>query len=230
MKYVELALLVLEQGCASQKQMQVICGGFVYCCMFRRAPLGILNSVWVFITSFNGDPPVVKRPLPDTVKLELIRFICAVPLAQMHLRTPMRGDVTCSDASEFGGRFCVSNGLTPMGAHAASCSLRGDLPDIEDHVQVLSVGLFDGIGALRVAADVLKLPMSGHVSSEVCKEGSRFLESQFPDTSHVGELNKLMRRWFAAGQPSTAHIAWPLWVEGHPARACQVLMQTARER
>jgi hypothetical protein len=33
--------------------------------------------------------------------------------------------------------------------------MRGELPEIEDHVQVLTVGLFDGIGALRVAADTL---------------------------------------------------------------------------
>lgn len=174
-------MITLLQGSADQKQIQVICGGFVYCCMFRRALLGTLNSVWQFITSFNGDPPMVRRVLPDTVKLELLRFIFAVPLVQMHLRTPMRGDVTCSDASDYGGGFCTSKGLTPMGAHAASWSMRGELPEIEDHVQVLTVGLFDGIGALRVAADTLKLPMSGHVSSEVCKEGSRELESQFPD-------------------------------------------------
>ena len=32
--------------------------------------------------------------------------------------------------------------------------------------QVLSVGLFDGIGALRVACDFLGLPVAGHVSVE----------------------------------------------------------------
>lgn len=53
------------------------------------------------------------------------------------------------------------------------CLVRGDIPDSADHVQVLTVGLFDGIGALRVAADALGLPMSGHVSCEVSKEGSR---------------------------------------------------------
>ena len=45
LKYVELALLLLNDGRASQKQMQVVCGGFVYCAMFRRAMLGMLNKV-----------------------------------------------------------------------------------------------------------------------------------------------------------------------------------------
>eukprot|EP00435_Cladocopium_sp_Y103_P018988 s785_g4.t1 len=77
MKYVELALLLLRDGRANQKQMQVICGGLVYCCMFRRALLGLLNRVWTFICEFNGDPPVVKRELPPLVQLELVRFIGA---------------------------------------------------------------------------------------------------------------------------------------------------------
>lgn len=43
LKYVELAWLLLKEGRASQKQLQVVCGGLVYCCMFRRPLLGMLN-------------------------------------------------------------------------------------------------------------------------------------------------------------------------------------------
>ena len=188
LKYLELAWVILQQGCATQKQMQVICGGLVYCAMFRRPLLGMLNKVWSFITDFEGEPPVVKHALTDPVKLELVRFLCSLPLAQMNLRSIMRGDVTASDASEYGGGFCISNGLTAMGIHAASCQVRGDVPELEDHVQVLTIGLFDGIGALRVGADVLKLPMAGHVSAEVSKEASRVLEANFPDSVHVGNV------------------------------------------
>ena len=87
--------------------------------------------------------------------------------------------------------FCVSDGLSPMGVHAAGCHVRGDLPEIDDHVQILSIGLFDGIGALRFGCDVLKLPMAGHVSSEVSREGARVVESQFPDTVPVGDVTKI---------------------------------------
>ena len=199
LKYVELALALLKEGRATQKQMQVVCGGFVYCSMFRRALLGLLNRVWTFISEFEFDPPVIKRDLPYQVRLEMIRFIGCVPLAQMSLRSPMRGDVTASDASEYGGGICISNGLSPMGVHAASCQVRGDVPEIEDHIQVLTVGLFDGIGALRVAADVLKLPMGGHISSEVTPEGSRVLESHFPDSVSVGNVElideQMVQEW-----------------------------------
>eukprot|EP00438_Fugacium_kawagutii_P026151 Skav211889 [mRNA] locus=scaffold2402:77193:83007:- [translate_table: standard] len=199
LKYAELAIQLLEKGEATQRQMQIVCGGFVYCCMFRRALLGGLNAVWTFITSFGDDPPVIRRRLPLNVQVELWRFICLAPLAQMNLRAPMKGAVTASDASEYGGGFCISAGLTPMGVHASSCQVRGDLPEVEDHVQVLTVGLFDGVGALRVAADCLSLPMAGHISSEVSLEGSRVIETHFPDSESVGDVqgidDSLVQGW-----------------------------------
>ena len=188
LKYAELAWSLLQDGRASQKQLQIVCGGLVYCSMFRRPLLGMLNKVWSFVVGLSSEPPVVRKELPQSVKFELCRFLCALPLAQMNLRTPVLGGVTASDASETGGGFCVSRGLTPMGVHAAQCSVRGDMPELEDFVQVLTVGLFDGVGALRVAADVLQLPMGGHISAEVSVEGSRVLESNFPDTIAVGDV------------------------------------------
>lgn len=86
LKYIELALLLLAKGDASQRQMQIVCGGFVYCCMFRRALLGSLKCVWRFITGFGNDSPVVRRCLPPAVLVELLRFVCLVPFAQMNLR------------------------------------------------------------------------------------------------------------------------------------------------
>ena len=41
--------------------------------------LGMLNAVWKFIMEFCNDPPVIKPPLPKVVRLELVRFMCAVP-------------------------------------------------------------------------------------------------------------------------------------------------------
>lgn len=191
LKYFSLGLQLLDQGVASQKQLQILCGGMVYCTMFRRPLLGMLNAVWKHILSFEGEPPVVKKCIPDLVKLELCRFLCALPLAQMNLRCSLLGGVTASDASEFGGGFCVSKGLSPIEVHASSCAIRGDLTEIEDHIQVLTIGLFDGIGARRVCADSLMLPMAGHISSEVSKEGNRVVEAHFPETLMVGSVEKI---------------------------------------
>ena len=191
LKYFELVLQLVAEGRASLKQMQIACGGLVYCSMFRRPMLGMLNAVWTFMTSLVSEPPVVRKPLPDNVKLELVRFLGAMPLAQMNLRLSFSEEVTASDASEFGGGFCVSKKLTPMGVYASHCSVRGDIPEIDDHCQVLTVGLFDGIGALRVAADALVLPMAGHLSSEVSPEASRVLESHFPDGASIGPVQDI---------------------------------------
>ena len=191
LKYLSMGLQLLSEGFASQKQLQIVCGGLVYCTMFRRPLLGLLNGVWKFILSFEGEPPVVRKVIPPQVQFEIVRFLCAVPLAQMNLRSVFLGSVTASDASEYGGGFCVSKGLTPMGVHASHCSIRGDLPEVPDHVQVLTVGLFDGIGALRVCADALLLPMAGHVSSEVSKEGNRVVEAHFADSIMVGSVEQI---------------------------------------
>lgn len=46
----------------------------------------------------------------------------------------------------------------------AGGSLRGELPELRQEHQVVTIGLFDGIVALRVAADLLGLQVLGHVS------------------------------------------------------------------
>lgn len=153
--YVGLALELLRRGSGTQRELQVVCGGFVYFCMFRRPLLAALNSVWAFIEGFKAHPPVVRLPLPATVRLELARFCALIPLARLDFRLRCMGQVTASDASSSGGGACVSTGLTSYGAAAANASVRGDLPEEHDLMRVLSVGLFDGVGCLRMACDVL---------------------------------------------------------------------------
>ena len=187
--YVSLALELLQRGVANQREMQVVCGGFVYFCMFRRPLLSALNAVWRFIDSLNGEPPVVRLPLPPEVRLELARFCALVPLARLDFRLQVAGRVTASDASSSGGGACVTTGLTDYGAAAANASVRGDIPEAHDLVQVLSVGLFDGVGCLRMACDVLGLPMAGHVSVEKSPEGRRVVEAAFASSIFVEDVN-----------------------------------------
>ena len=186
MKYVELAsLLVGEKRC--WKQAEVVAGGLVYMSMFRRPLLGSLNAIWRFIESFKGYPPVIKLEIPPEVKLEVSRFIGLVPLACMDFRLEISKEVTASDASTTGGGLTRSTGITGYGQAAAFSWVRGDLAEPSDLCGVLTVGLFDGIGALRVAADACQLPVIGHISVEVNKEASRVLESKFPASLIVPE-------------------------------------------
>lgn len=181
-QYVLLGLEALRRGRVTLRELQVICAGFVYICMFRRPLLCSLNGVWTFMEDLKAYPPVVAVELPAQVQLEIARFMALVPLAQMNFRTKIQPHATCSDASSEGGGICVSSGLTSYGLSASRTQVRGEVVEAQEYIQVLSVGLFDGIGALRVACDLLELPMCGHISIEKEEKGRRVVESYFPDT------------------------------------------------
>ena len=117
-KYFTLALGLLEQSRASQKQWQVVCGGLVYFAMFRRPLLGGLNAVWSHIESFN-QTDVRGQALPMDCKLEVLRFLGCLPLAALDFRLDVHPQVTCSDASMTGGGICASVQPTALGAMVA---------------------------------------------------------------------------------------------------------------
>eukprot|EP00438_Fugacium_kawagutii_P022658 Skav224882 [mRNA] locus=scaffold1112:251630:257035:+ [translate_table: standard] len=156
LKYAHLTWMLLQSPQATQKQVQVVGGGLVYFCMFRRPLLGALNSIWQFITAFEGYPPFIKLPIPSEVKEELARFLGLIPLAFMDFRLEVSG-------------------------------------------KVLTIGLFDGIGALRVACDVLGWNVQGHVSVELQAEAHRVVEAHFPQLIKVSDVElvdeEMVRAW-----------------------------------
>lgn len=201
LKYLSIAATLAGQSWATQRELQVACGGLVYISMFRRSLLGCLNAVWSYIESF--DRVNSRRlPIPSEVKLELLRFVALAPLARLDFRLPMHSLVSCSDASSSGGGICVSQGLTPLGVMASQGAIRGDLAEDQRDHRVLSIGLFDGIGALRVALDLLDMQVIGHVSVEVNSSASRVVEANFPGTlvvSSVEDIDEdMVRGWAGA--------------------------------
>ena len=190
-RYAHLTRLVLQAGESTQRQMQVVGGGLVYMCMFRRPLLSSLNHIWKFITACEGYPSFIRFPLPEPVIRELTRFLGLLPVAYMDFRSQIQPLVTASDASEFGGGVTASVGLTPAGVVASTCPTRGDIVEPSDITPVLTVGVFDGIGALRVAADVLGWNVQGHVSIEKSKEASRVVESRFPNSIFVDSVESV---------------------------------------
>ena len=91
----------------------------------------------------------------------------------------MHPQVTCSDASGDGGGICASAGTTAVGSVIAAGALRGQLPEARLDGGILVIGLFDGIGALRVAIDALKVPVSGYISVEKHDPAGRVVEKHF---------------------------------------------------
>ena len=111
----------------------------------------------------------------------------------MSFRNTVSEVVTASDASEHGGGITASQGLTPMGVVASKCRIRGDVIDPVDIPGVLTIGLFDGVGALRVAVDSLGWNVLGHVSVEKDAAASRVVESRFPNTIFVQDVQTVDR-------------------------------------
>lgn len=198
LKYIACSLGLCRTRLVTQRQVQVVCGGLVYISMFRRPLLGCLNSVWSFIESFNSSREHVLA-LPDQCRWEILRFIALLPLARIDFRLPMSGTVTCSDASSKGGGICVSKGLTPAGIMASQGLVRGQAPDNPREHKILSIGLFDGIAALRVALDLLEVEVAGHIGVEMNPAAARVVESHFPDAVWVRDVQDvdeaMVKRW-----------------------------------
>ena len=209
LKYMGLAWELVHRGRCNQRELQIVAGGLVYISMFRRPLLSSLNAVWAHIECLHQDPPVVKRDIPREVKRELVRFLSLIPLAQMDFRLPMNPQVTASDASSTGGGISASIGLTSFGVQASQALVRGEKEEPFDNIQILSIGLFDGIGALRVALDVLELPVANHISVECNPHANRVVESAFPGSLHVArveDINEEMVQQWALEYPSVGII------------------------
>ena len=163
-------------------------GGFVYVAMFRRPLLAGLNALRIIDL---GDSGRKREVLGEHVELELLRFIALTPLAFMDFRTLISESVTASDASTSGGGLCVSKELSPYGAAAARAQTRGDILSQDDVEPILVVSLFDGVGALRVAVDALRVPVAGYVSAEISESARRVVESWFPEVRHIADVQDI---------------------------------------
>lgn len=198
LRYVAASLALCRSQRVTQRQVQVVCGGLVYLSMFRRPLLGSLNGVWSFVESFNHSGKH-SQVLPQDSCLEILRFLALLPLARMDFRLPMDPFVTCSDASTTGGGICVSSGLTLSGVLTSSGSVRGERPENQREHRVLTIGLFDGIAALRVAMDLLEVDIIGHVGVEVNDAAARVTEANFPGSLRVNKVEEvtedMVREW-----------------------------------
>ena len=100
----------------------------------------------------------------------------------------MHPQITCSDASTSGGGICASVGLTNFGDHVSRGNLRGQHPENRREGRLLSIGLFDGIAALRVALDLLGVDVVGHISVEQSKAATRVVEASFPSVISIQDV------------------------------------------
>ena len=124
-RYVRLAVELCIAGKASQRELQVVGGGFVYIAMFRRPLLSGLNAVWRQVTELQPLGPMVRKPLPMEVALELLRFVSLSPLAYMDFRLETSEMFTASDASTTGGACACRGSSAPLGCRPVRLSVEG---------------------------------------------------------------------------------------------------------
>eukprot|EP00438_Fugacium_kawagutii_P021141 Skav230969 [mRNA] locus=scaffold644:24288:26192:+ [translate_table: standard] len=158
--------------------------------MFRRPLLGCLNHVWSHIESFNSSQ-CRRLPVPPDARLELLGFLGLVPLARLDFRLDMDPLIACSDASTTGGGVCVSSSLSSLGATVAQGELRGERAETRTGEAVLTIGLFDGIAALRVAMELQGVQVIGHVSVEPHAPANRVVEANWPGTVQVATVQEV---------------------------------------
>lgn len=199
-KYLLAVVEVVKQGRASQKQLQMLAGGLVYLFSFRRCLMSCLNEIWTFIIRCSNDKGLV--PLPRKVEEELVASFYLTALSFIDFRAGVDPVVTASDASETGGGLTRSVGLTCFGVQASKALVRGELPDEEADQGLLAISAFDGIGSLRVALDILQIPVSGYVAIEKDPKARRVVESAFPSSLFVEDITKIdkthVQQWAAS--------------------------------
>eukprot|EP00435_Cladocopium_sp_Y103_P073845 s126_g45.t1 len=198
-KYLASLNHVLQSRKVSRKQMQMLVGGLVYIFSFRRPLMSILNEVWTFIVSFRDDKQWL--PLPLKVQEELVAAFFLSVFSYMNFRLPINPTVTASDASESGGGLTASESLTDWGLKVSKAASRGDSFENFNEQGLLVISLFDGIGALRVALENLKVPLAGYVAIEKDEKASRVVESHFPSCTFCPDVNAVssadIRAWGA---------------------------------
>ncbi|CAK0868119.1 unnamed protein product [Prorocentrum cordatum] len=183
---------------------------------FRRPLFGLLNSAWPLSTARS-----TVRYNAEMVE-ELSLGLMLLPTAATSLRAGIKGMVTVSGASEFGGGVCASTSLRGEAAPAFKsmsqvadhlgvgarllnmpvdprCPWTVSIPGVPRAVvlkvlNVLVVGLFDGVGGLAASLSMLPVRIVADVTAETDAKARQVVRLCWPagaidwgDVARVGE-------------------------------------------
>jgi len=193
---IHFGLFIVAADVCNCKALAIFCGRTVRCFEFRRPLMSTLNDIWKYM-NWRG-----YTRLTNNVLIEILICISLLPMAFTDMRVQIDDRLTCSDASMSGGGMCVTTGLTPHAYTAlrAANSLTGYSPLnfafapettlAKKPVRVLCVGLFDGMGALRVALSRLEptVLVVAYVSSEILGPAKRVVRKRWPGVIEWGSV------------------------------------------
>ena len=81
-----------------------------------------------------------------------------------------------------------------MGDWSSTGKSQGEIKQDEPTAGLLVISCFDGIGALRVALDVLRAPVEGYISIEKDSRARRVVESAFPSCDHYEDVTEISKK------------------------------------
>ena len=219
-KLIALTFWIVGRPEVEKRWMQILCGRWIRQFLHRRACMVSFVRVYRWLSRAPR-----RAQLPDDIILELLSACFLAPLAYTDMRLKLSPEVAATDASEAAGGLCRSVGLTALGleqSRRTHMRLDGGSGD-----ELLVVGLFDGIAAVRCGLEVLGLACCGFVSVEMDGPAKRVVAANWPGVEQVDDVcsvDEAMVRDWRRRYPSASYV---LLSAGFP---CQDLSQANQGR
>ena len=156
---IQLTLHTLARPRVTKKWLQVLLGRWVRLMQLELATSSAFDQVWLQMGTWKG-----SQPLTPSMRDELWTALAFIPLMFTNLRLPVDGLVIVSDASETGGAFCRSAGLSSEGLRSLGRWTHGGHDCGAD--QILLISLYDGIGGARRAFELCRVGVTGYGACE----------------------------------------------------------------
>ncbi len=109
-----------------------------------------------------------------------------VPLYYTDLRLRTETVVSATDASGYAGSISCSVGLSDRGREQVQLCPTGAYHVAQEELCIASP--FDGIGAVRHAWSMLRLPCAAYLSWEIDKAACRVIRDRWPHVDELGDI------------------------------------------
>eukprot|EP00971_Amphidinium_carterae_P347076 6488902-Amphidinium_carterae.3 len=199
----------LSSRAVTKTQLQILAGYFCHAFQFRREVSSVFCVLWKRIARWGNR----RVALPRKLKLELLVAICHLPLLTVHLRWPMDGRFTCSDASNTGGGVSVASRLSQSGFQALSSQISHFGGRGRD--QVLLVNLFAGVGGFLRAFELLNVELVA-AWSESDPDACKFLGKRWPHSYRLPDVRAIDASHLRALVSAHVHLKHVIVVGGLP--------------
>ena len=183
-KLLGATMMLLRQKLPKVKWVQVVLGRWIFVLQYRRSAMAVLSRSWNY-TKAGED----RRRWWPVVQEELGTLVCLAPLIHADLRTTFLPEVSCSDASHFGGAVAVSRGATCAGNEVAQRMQDVTMEPIDAPLLVISA--FNGIGGAFRGYDLAGVKPAGLIAIEWDKGAQRVNRKAWPQTREYGDIQKI---------------------------------------